>query len=213
MRVKIMTHVGPIRATFTDDWERGETTYEVTGTRVSGVFTVCLEQHIYRDEFLDLESDRVRVGMGRQNGRPFDTYQREDRPVVNGVDLCGDMVINVSRMREGRLNKWSMSVRRGRREGSAPDSTADRTAAVVEGLLTHWLTRPEHYALRLAATRWTAVKERRFLLERVEEARKAFEAARGKLEDAEDALAEAAVFAAMPQAALEDATLAEVRPA
>lgn len=210
MRVRINTRVGQIRARFTDDWETGETTYEVTGARVRGVFTVALYQYVYREERLQLDVDYVRIGMGRQNGRRFDAASREDRPVVNGVRLCGEAVVNTSRMRETPLTRHHMSVNRGFREVQAPEATAERTAAVVEGLLTHWLTRPDHHVLRLAATRQAARNCRGTLLEYVRQARETLEEAQEKLQAAEAALAEADAFAAIPPAVVEDATLPEV---
>ncbi|MEV5710144.1 hypothetical protein [Actinoallomurus sp. NPDC052274] len=203
-RVKInVPGIGVVRAVYSDDWETGTTLYEVTATRVTGVFTVRAEHHW--SDGLDPDTPYVRVGPGRPTGRRYDPGdEREDRPVVNGVRLCGDMVINTDRMREGRLKRWDLPVRRGRYGGSVPDLTAERTAAVVEGLLTHWLTRPEVFALRLAAVRVAAKADRHHLVDKAARERERFEEAQRSLRRAEEEVAKAELFAAMPPAATED---------
>ena len=214
MRVRINTHAGPIRAKFVDDWETGTTLYEVSGARVSGVFTVCLENRLYFDDGrLDPDTPHVKVGFGRPTGKLYERdYERADLPVVNGVQLCGTPGVNAARMREGRLGRSHMSIYRGRGYGSAPDLTTTRTIQVVEGVLTHWLTRPENYALRLAAIRhYAAAKDgRKYLEQKMKDARRAFREAMDALNTARELAAQGAGFAGMPPATYERYGLAEV---
>lgn len=214
-RVRINTRTGQIRATFTDDWKTGTTLYEVTGARVSGVFTIRIENRLYYDHGrLDPDTPHVQVGFGRPTSKLYERdYERADRPVVNGVQLCGTPVINTEHMREGRLSRVHMSVRRG--HGSAPDATAERTRAVVEGLLTHWLTRPDAYALRLATIRYLAMTKatRKHFEDRVKHARQALREAMDQLNAARDRAAEGAVFAAMAPASYDGYGVPETRAA
>ena len=79
-----------------------------------------------------------------------------------GRDIGWGTVVDVGTMRTKRLDHWDVVVRRSNGYGgtrSAPTATQQRTAAVVHGIVGHWTTRPEAYALRLAAVRARVVLE------------------------------------------------------
>ena len=210
MRVRINTHAGQIRAAYDDDWETGTTLYEVTGTRVSGVFTICIVQRPYHQGgSIDPDTPAVAIGFGRPTGKPYERpHEREDRPIVNGVRLGWTPDVDTAKLRERRLSRWDVGDRH------TPEKTAERTACVVEGLLTHWLTRPENYALRLAAVRHYAMQQgtRNHLEREVKDARRALREAMDALNAARARAAEGAAFAALPPATYEGYGAAGGRP-
>lgn len=203
MRVRIVTPgVGAVRTTYTDDWTTGATTYSVTAPRVSGTFVISAEQ--ITGQPLDPDTPYVRIELGRSEHAYTQRNDRTDRPRINGVRLVGDMVVNTDKMRAGRLTRWDISARRPidrYADRSAPEATASRAAAVVESLLTHWLTRPDNLVLRLAATRHHAATASTTLAEKVAQQRAAIEDARRELQRLQDEAAAAAILAAMPPAA------------
>lgn len=156
-RVKIQVpEAGTINAEYVDEWTTGATTYTVTAPHVAGAFVIST--HHLSAETIDPDTPYVCVEFGRRL-HPASSYyssyeDRPDRPHVHGVPLTGAPVVDTRKMRAGRLTGATVSVRRRTGLGtstSAPDATANRTAAVIHGLLAHWLTRPETLALRLAA--------------------------------------------------------------
>lgn len=150
-----------VKATFVDDWTTGATTYNVTAPRVTGAFVVSGFAYRRYEHREDPDSPYVQVELGR---RPpswsyyYDDCERiTDRPVINDVDLIGAPVINTDELRSQRLSGHQVDIRRptGRHSYTcpAPPATTARAAAVIDALLTHWLTRPDNLALRLTAAR------------------------------------------------------------
>lgn len=162
---------GTLAGTYTHDWDTGTTAYAITGPHVKGTFTLTHDprrlvsdpqartSRDFRDtttyEVLDPDNPRVHVDYGDgTRRRPFLDHERGDRPVVNGVRLCGGTAVDTGIMRQRRLTRYDVNVRRGRwQQAAAPDATCARTALVLHGLVAHWIGRPENYALRLTATR------------------------------------------------------------
>ena len=192
MKIRIRTELPDgtpftVHATATDHWTYGATEYHVRAPRVSGAFTVRPTWNPWT-ACDDIDTPHVHVMYGRtSDGRP-DTFgrERDAAPIVNGVQLHGGAVINTETLREQRLTRRDVSVRRPTgpyTATSAPDATADRTATVVGALLTHWLTRgPVTLAHRITAARihgaeqCTAYAEdRRRANERITEARQALD--------------------------------------
>lgn len=148
-----------------DHWSHGATTYYASASRVSGAFTLRFTARPWAlcDE---IDTPHVDVMYGRtSDGRddPFDRH-RADLPVVNGVRLTGGAIINTETLRERRLTRRDVNVRRStgpHTTAEAPDATQDRTAAVVSALLTHWLTRGTvTLAHRITAARYRADERR-----------------------------------------------------
>lgn len=205
MRIKITTPTcGTVRATYTDDWAAGATTYTVTAPRVAGVFVVSAEVQDYSGD-LDVDTPHVRVDLGRGTHRYYtDPYDRTERPVINGVRVAGGMVINTDKMRTRRLTRWDVRMHRPTSRytsTAAPDRTQDRGAEIVEALLTHWLTRPDNLALRLAAVRRAAGATKDALTDKITKQRDRIAEARRELQQLQEQAATAEMLAAMPAAA------------
>jgi hypothetical protein len=147
--------LGRIRATYSDDWQFGVTTYGVTAPRARGSFVLAPD--VVSNDGIDPDTVCLRVEFGRRDTPDnswWRMHAREDRPVVNGVDLVHAVTVDTSRIRRERLSERRLTVRRyidDWRSEAAPTATAKRTAAVLDGLVCHWLGRPENYALRLHA--------------------------------------------------------------
>lgn len=205
MRVNFaVSGIGTIRATYTDDWDTGATTYTVTGPRVSGAYTVTLNPH-GRGAELDPDTPYLMVAYGRGDFWMTREEDRPDRPRINGVELVGGAGVDVDQMRSRRLTGWNVPARR--RTGptttrEVPAATQDRNAAVVEAVVTHWVTRPDSLALRLASIRHQAARLGPQLEHQITVARERVAEALAELERLQDWAAAAAETAAMPPGAI-----------
>lgn len=191
--------IGELRLDWADDWTTGTTAYTVTGPRVSGVFVVTLDL-IREAEALDADTQSVRVQYGRGGYWDAD-HRRQDRPVVNGVKLAGGTVVHLDTMRAQRLHRWHVVVHRSSGPYGtvpAPPATQERTAAVLHGVVGHWTTRPEAYALRLAAVRSRAAEVRGAIRRRISEQAERVAEATAELQQLHTYAAEADAAAHMP---------------
>lgn len=212
-RIKInIPGFGTLAGTYTHDWSNGATAYTLTGPRVRGTFTVTHDprrlvhdpgaRHDEKSYYETLDPDTAHLSITYGAGDHWHGSERTDRPQVNGIDLCGGTGVNTDVMRARRLNRHDVNVRRGRWEhASVPDATADRTATVLHGIAAHWLTRPECYALRLAACRRYAARHPYDAARDTEAARRRLERARLELERAEAYGAELEAAGTIPPAA------------
>ncbi|MET8427767.1 ArdC-like ssDNA-binding domain-containing protein [Nocardia sp. NPDC004860] len=146
-----------IHATIRTDYATGRTFYTVTGPRVSGTFTVVPQR--------PADSDSVRVlgvEYGEEN-RPhsFDSYHRNDRPTVNGIDLVGGSAgFSIDRIDDIDGNRLHCRRPLGpRHDEDAPPRTKDRAAALVRAIFRHYMTRDDLPELHRAA----AAVEARYL--------------------------------------------------
>lgn len=155
---------GRVQLDWTDDPTTGATSYSVTAPRVTGAFVVSA-CYLYADD-LDVDSGGIRVEFGEPlpgRSRAYDYHDRHDYPIINGVTLTNATHVPVPTMRTRRLTRHDVGIWRptGRFTSCpAPDRTADRAAAILEALATHWLTRPDTYPLRLVSLHVEAERRR-----------------------------------------------------
>ena len=147
----------PIQATYTDDWSTGATTYAVTAPQVQGAVVIAAALR-ESDDTLDPDKPAVVIELGRRgpNWRSGRDHDRAERPVIDGVDLVGATLINVDKLRFGRLSAYDVCPRRPidpSHSERVPLPVAERFARLVDALARHWLSRRENQALRLATAR------------------------------------------------------------
>ncbi|GAB4590295.1 hypothetical protein [Nocardia sp. IFM 10818] len=136
-------------ATIRTDYTTGRTFYTVTGPRVSGTFTIVSQNPTENDTV-----QRFSVEYGEEN-RPhsFGGYHRQDRPVINGIDLVGGSSgFTVDRIDD--IDGTRLHCRRAlgpSRDEDAPPRTKERAAAIVRAILRHYMTRDDLHALHRAA--------------------------------------------------------------
>lgn len=148
-----------VYATIRTDYATGRTFYTVTGTRVSGTFTVVSQHPTARDTVRVLSVD-----YGEEN-RPhsFDRYHRKDRPTINGIDLVGGSAgFSIDRIDD--IDGARLHCRRPVgpvHDEDAPPRTKERAAAVVRAIFHHYMTRDDLPALHKAAAAIEAQRLRR----------------------------------------------------
>ncbi|WP_433635621.1 hypothetical protein [Nocardia sp. CA-120079] len=137
----VLLDLGPLgfaRAQLDTDIEHAASRYRVHGPRFNGTITVLID-----DAALSEELRRVYVVYGADDGTDRYKYrskERPDLPVVNGAQICGGTVLALDNV--GTLDGWRINCMRVR-GGSAPAKTADRTAAIVQAILAHYITRDD----------------------------------------------------------------------
>lgn len=139
---------GQLTATAHVDWIPGAVRYVVTGQRVSGTFTV-------RPYGTPEEPIPTRVIVEYGDGPQFwPDERRTSRPTVNGVEICGSVVVDPTALDE--VSPWFINARKivGPHDWvTVPKATAKRTTAIVRAVVGHWQARPDRDQLIRAAAR------------------------------------------------------------
>ena len=202
--------LGTVRLDWTTDYATGVTVYRASAPRVAGSFTVVTEHSPY-ESTVDVDTPRVRVVYGRGDLHAVYGDRHADRPVINSVQLTGASVVDTTTLRAHRVDgAWTPGRRLSDRDvhasrstgpytsQSAPQATQRRTAAIIEALLSHWLTRPDNLALRVACARRRAQELARDLHRTISQQRDAIAAAHAAIAEAADTEAGLAPLLAAP---------------
>ena len=133
------------------DWTTGRTYYKITAPRVTGTWTVSVDEAATSDTVRAINVDN-----GWDDGRTYyNKYRpRPDLPKINGITVHGATHGIQAETVDG-LNRWRVN---GYREsgGYAPVRTIERLAAIVRAILRDWLARPDLDEVHRACARHQA---------------------------------------------------------
>ncbi|WP_280454815.1 hypothetical protein [Nocardia brasiliensis] len=154
---------GLARGSLRTDWETGESYYSLTGTRLSGTWTVSIAAAA------DVSSiTTVTVCHGEDHEHTRSDYHRANKPVVNGIEIVGATTgLDITAI--ASIGPYRITCLRA--DGShedAPDKTRRYTAAVVRGLLTHFTARTDLATLHRVTAVRHAQRMRGYALDRAD---------------------------------------------
>ena len=137
------------------EWTTGRTYYKIRAPRVSGVWTISVDNAADTDTVT-----AINVDYGLDDGRTYyNGYRpRPQSPDINGVPITG-ATHGIRPDSVDDLTQWRINASRPTGPVTsqlAPERTRDRMAAVVRAILRHWLARPDLDEVHRACARHEA---------------------------------------------------------
>lgn len=150
---------GPAHASVRVDWSTGRAYYTVTGSRISGTWTVWVGNAADTDRPTSLNVD-----YGEDDGESYvhRPENRPNRPVINGIRVVGG-THGHDPARVMTLDRRRVVCRRPTGWGGCtpvPDRTNDRMAAVVRAILSDCIASPDLARLHRVAAKTAAPRLR-----------------------------------------------------
>lgn len=158
LRLELGGHYGTATVLVTTNWGNGRTRYAVRAPHVSGSFTVMPERHPDPSAHEPFPT-RIEIKYGDVlDGDTFSSYTPyQDAVTIHGIALLGGTCVDPAEATgDGPFRIHAVRPAGPYAATPAPDKTRRRLAALVRGLVRHWLARPDIDVVRLAAARCEA---------------------------------------------------------
>ncbi|MGY1948473.1 hypothetical protein [Nocardia asiatica] len=143
-----------VTGTAVTDWDTAAVRYNLTGPRLAGTWTVRLPSAADSTEIITM---RICFGVDAAASTKF---TRRDKPVVNGIEIMGSMMITDRDTLTGHGERFPSG-------DQLPRHTAARLEAVVRAIADHLLTNENVGELHRRAAVLDAITQRAILLERL----------------------------------------------